>query len=61
MSTMPRTGANNPKNTTVGSSLSLEELDFIGSILFFIGSSISVYIAYKSLTDSTSTEIEPLE
>ncbi|UJL46185.1 hypothetical protein KFZ58_17805 [Virgibacillus sp. NKC19-16] len=59
MSSTQRTGANNPKDTTAGEALSLEELNFIVSILFLIGSGISVYIAYKNFSNSTS--VEPLE
>ncbi|WP_449354943.1 hypothetical protein ACUL41_01490 [Virgibacillus natechei] len=56
MSSSQGTEANNPKSPQAGASLSLEELGFISSILFLIGSCISVYTAYKSLTNSISTQ-----
>ena len=41
--------ANSPNET-----ISLEELSFVAATLFFVGSIISFYIAYKNLKDSSS-------
>lgn len=41
--------------------ISLEELAFVAATLFFIGSIISFYIAYKNLKDSSSTGQSILE
>ncbi|GEM_PF-6190584 len=39
----------------------LEELSFIGAILFFVGSIISLYIAYKNLKNAPSSGHSILE